>query len=974
MIRIAAVFSLLIVTLVAGSWATPVEIERPQNPIDPSLEQEAGATRALTALSAKLGSPWRAQSLNGATGTIHLAYGSGSESGTAVLTSDDAVRLALDFIATHPDVFRVDRNNLVVGGVPWAPGKWAVNFRQVHEGLLVIGGRADVCMTDDGKIFVIGSDYYPDIDVSTSPTLSLAQARQIASTDLGVPTTDAPRHDAEMRVLPVHDGSDVTYHLVWEVAHNTTDPVGRWISFVDAHDATVRWRYNEVRNLDVAGEVSAIVEDPDYCADPVDYTLAHMRVYLEETGEADTTAADGSFNIPAGVDPVTLVGRFEGPFLNVNVDWQQGEDAQLELVVVPGTPVTAYWDSLSSRWDERDCFYHANLVHDFIVTLDPSFTIMNYSMPCSVGINQECNAYWDGYGINFFRAGDCANTGRISDVIYHEYGHGVTQYIYSEGGSYGPNSNIHEGNSDIISIMILNNSIIGNGFNWDCGVGIRNADNTLCWPEDMNASGHHNGQLISGFIWDSLQLLIGEIGETEALDVMRNNWHFGRKLGLPQRLEDQVFWTFVADDDNGNVGDGTPHWNALCTAADNHCFPCPFMGVVIEHEPAAAIMEADIPIPLTATIYSTLTDLDPDSLLARYSVNSGPFVDTPLTGSDVDSLYSGEMPAQTAGSVVQYFLVAEDILGNRATHPDSAPPNIHTVYVDPSFGDDFETDIGWTVGAPGDDATEGFWERVDPNGTWHGPDPVQPEDDHTAAPGVMCFITGQGPEGGTIFSDNVDGGTTTLLSPPFNLSGASYTFVNYYRWYTDDAVFGYEEEYWVVQVRNDGGPWIDLENTTESNTSWIPMTFDVRALFGEDIGVIEFAFRATDGPSFTNVVEAGVDDFIIASDLGGGIVEVEPVLGGLPIVTQLGPIAPNPLATATSIRYALSNDATVRLDVYDVSGRHVRGLVNTRQSAGRYALRWDGLSAGGAPVGAGVYFAKLTVGAHSFVEKLTVLR
>ena len=46
----------------------------------------------------------------------------------------------------------------------------------------------------------------------------------------------------------------------------------------------------------------------------------------------------------------------------------------------------------------------------------------------------------------------------------------------------------------------------------------------------------------------------------------------------------------------------------------------------------------------------------------------------------------------------------------------------------------------------------------------------------------------------------------------------------------------------------------------------------------------------------------------------------------------------------------------------------------TRQAAGHYALRWDGQSNGGVPVGAGVYFAKLTVDTSILVKKLTVLR
>ena len=47
------------------------------------------------------------------------------------------------------------------------------------------------------------------------------------------------------------------------------------------------------------------------------------------------------------------------------------------------------------------------------------------ALPTRVNINDFCNAFWNGSSINFFRAGgQCPNTA-YSDVVLHEYGHGV---------------------------------------------------------------------------------------------------------------------------------------------------------------------------------------------------------------------------------------------------------------------------------------------------------------------------------------------------------------------------------------------------------------------------------------------------------------------------------------------------------------------------------------------------------------------
>jgi hypothetical protein len=975
--RIVKTLSVLAITSTVAVHSSPVEIPRPQDPIAPGFAEELSAQRALGTLERETGASWRLHAANGATGTIHLAYGSGVDLGVGRIESADAaLSAARGFVAAHPLVFGIDTEDLEVWDVAWAPGKWGVNFRQLHEGLRVLGGRVDVTLTDGGRVFVIGADVYGEIEVATTPSIGWEEARAIARRELGVEAMEGDRAPA-LRILPVHGTGGVSHHLVWEVDHRTRDPIGWWISYVDAHEGRVLWRPNQVRHVDVTGTVTGVVEDWDYCFGDSTQALANMIVTILGTGESDTTGADGSFTIPAGVDSVTLGLWFEGPWLGVNVDADFAPDSWLEVRAAPGVPIVAHWDTTSSRWDERDTWLHGNRSHDWILGLDSTLTEMDYSMPCLVGIDETCGAYWDGIGINFSRASDeCPNTGRIGDVVYHEYGHGVTWFMYGDLGDQPP-SRIHEGNADIFDNLITGFSLIGNGLYYDCGNGTRDSDNDLCWPDDAQGGeyGHHDGQMLAGFIWDTREILVASLGESEGVAAVASAWHFGRKLGKPYTFEDQIFWTFVGDDDDGDLENGgTPNYGALCEGAENHCFVCPDGGVEIRHDDADLLWDAETPIDVTAKIYSTAGELNPDSLLVRYTVNDGGFSDEPLSGSAVDSLYSGAIPGQEEGSGVEFFILGEDVLGNRTTDPWDAPASLYGVYVDPTVEDDLETPTGWTVGALGDDAYDGIWVRVDPVGSFFGMHPVQPEDDHTPDPGVMCFVTGQNVEGQAPYYNDVDGGTTSLLSPVYNLSGASVADLNYYRWYTDDSDTMPEEEFWIVQVKNNDGPWMELENTTRSLEEWVRRQFDLFALFGEEIGRVQVVFRATDEPGFNQIVEAGTDDFWIHTDLGGGVVAVEPVPGGVPAATLLGAVTPNPARTGATIRYQLADGADVELSIYDVSGRAVRRLVRTEQDAGYYAIRWDGRTDEQKTVGSGIYFARLRAGEKAFVRQLAILR
>ncbi len=69
---------------------------------------------------------------------------------------------------------------------------------------------------------------------------------------------------------------------------------------------------------------------------------------------------------------------------------------------------------------------------------------------------------------------------------------------------------------------------------------------------------------------------------------------------------------------------------------------------------------------------------------------------------------------------------------------------------------------------------------------------------------------------------------------------------------------------------------------------------------------------------------------------------------------------PNPFRSETKFRLALPAPASVRVAIYDVTGRQVRRLLERRVAAGDRDLAWDGKDDQGREVPAGIYFARLT--------------
>jgi flagellar hook assembly protein FlgD len=64
----------------------------------------------------------------------------------------------------------------------------------------------------------------------------------------------------------------------------------------------------------------------------------------------------------------------------------------------------------------------------------------------------------------------------------------------------------------------------------------------------------------------------------------------------------------------------------------------------------------------------------------------------------------------------------------------------------------------------------------------------------------------------------------------------------------------------------------------------------------------------------------------------------------------------------------------VRIDVFDVSGRHVHTLADGGIPRGAHALVWDGRNGSGHAVGAGVYFYRLVTEDGTFTKRTVLAR
>jgi Zn-dependent metalloprotease len=903
-----------------------------------------------------------AASVNSFTGHIHRAWGGSIHVGRPS-GRDEAANLALSFLRSESDLLQININNLILVSSRHGGHHWFINFRQQYNGIDVFGSVVTVRISDNGNVVLFGADYLPNINISTSPSISIASAIMAASSGL-LSSSISKTTEPNLIVFPVPNETGFVYKLGYTMEVSTNDPA-RWLTIIDANSGEILYRKNQIYFSTVDGFINGFI----YPTTPFDSLISRPFEYehLTVTGPGDLVTDTLGFFTGDISDSLRhrLTTSFSGDYIHtVN---NQGSDASHIDSLAAGDTLRFAWINSNSRADERNAYYHANVVHDFFKALDPEFTDLDYSLTCNVNLNQTCNAYWDGSSVNFFMAGGgCSNTGEIADVIYHEYGHGITDYQYRPDSPSGAQ---HEGWSDYTAATITNQPLIGRGFYSGNPNGyLRTVDNTNHYPEDWTGESHNDGLIISGALWNLREALAPRISYCDSL------FHFAR-YGLSGNYQDYLVDMIIYDDDDDNLFNLTPNWHAILDNFALHGI-YPLDAINISHTPLDDMAEMPDSIAVTATITCTLTPYNPDSMFVYYKTSeAGAFIPVRLDSTGNTNEFSAMIPAQPAGTIIEYFISVKDISGRVVLSPSTAP---HPTYffvvgqLSDQFSDSLEHASGWTIGAPDDDATTGVWERVDPIGTYADSDPnypYQPEDDHTPAPGIYCYITGQQPSGNPDNGANdVDGGVTSLTTPVYDMSGYENAIIEYFRWFTTSRNV---DDTFLVQISGDGGTtWQPVELLTTTENYWKRSRFLVSQLLTQR-NQVRLRFSAADRGT-GSIVEGGIDDVTLYSIASTGIKhEIE---NGIPTVFALKGNYPNPFNGKTEIRFDLPAQSDVELTIFDIAGRIVFNHTYTKLAAGSQVINWDSKSSAGLELASGIYLYKIQTNDFIASQKMLLLK
>ncbi|HMU68832.1 MAG TPA: hypothetical protein PKC38_02420, partial [Chitinophagales bacterium] len=820
------------------------------------------------------------------TGTPHRAYGQPID--VAGATPEDK---AINFFETYCKDYIPTTQGLVLTSSNTTDKYHYVSFIQQYNGLDVLWSEATVRINMQGEVAMFGLDFYKGIGISTTPAIDAASIGAFATTGIDVPVLGTEVAPA-LKVLPIPGATGMEYKLVYEVTvhtANVNDIPGAYYTLVDANNGFVYYRANRVHAcgeylMGANIQINADITDNPLLA-TVNRGLPYLRVKVD--GVNYYTDANGFLSLNTITAPTTARIYLRGLYARVSQGTGATNIDSADITVFPGDNVIQFDDEAGTVPSEVSAYYWQNIVHDHMKSYFPSFTDLDVDQLIRVERNDgSCNAFYDGTSTNFYQnGGGCPSTGLFNDVVMHEYGHGVNYDLYAALGDPGGMGNgaMQEGYADLWGITVTDNPVMGQGFLGGAGTFVRRYDaEPKVYPQDLVGEVHADGEIIAGAWWDVSENLGGDIESMTALWMETHNATVDGPSGSEGTIyTDVLIEALFADDDNGDLTDGTPNYNAIVEAFCEHGIT--MIGQVsTDHIGTFDFINSDEPISINVTIdfdYPTYVS----DVKMYYKVNNDPsWTESVMTSVDAVN-YVGEIAPQIAGSVISYYIQFSDINNCGGTvlpaEADLVDPNLPYFALVGAYQwhvEDFDNVFGsWEVDPFGtDDASTGEWDINTPiPSTDDVGYTVQTGEDHTVGDGNLCAFTGNAGEFDGVGTNDVDGGKTTLRSPFIDLTIYNDPIIVYYRKYSNDSPTSANpgNDVWQVYITDNGGDsWMKLERTYTSDNTWRRNAFRVKDYVDvtEDFGMIFIAQDSIDpsdpsGFLGGSLVEAAIDDMEI---------------------------------------------------------------------------------------------------------------
>ncbi|MBI3658262.1 MAG: hypothetical protein HY232_17800 [Acidobacteria bacterium] len=524
---------------------------------------------------------------------------------------DTLDRIARAFLLDNFQLFRVDPDTLILnrdasGNLGENNQIWYLHYDSQYRGVPVLDAMVSFTVIK-GNLTDIGMERINQFELSAAPRLTPAQAFEVAvrRVDRSLLAVDEVRDAGTLYVLPVAaEGFNVTgdpldslnydgpagegydYRLIYRTSFRIMDDERTLVAHVDAHTGEVLDFYDDNKYGQVRGGVY-----PRTVAEDNEVVLPFPMVTVTHNG-SQITDLGGFYAYTSGDAAVTLNGQYfrlvdRCGSVSARTSTEPGD---IDLGAGNGTDCDRDPGSGTTRAG-RNSFYSINharlLATKYLMGHPATARLLNSRFFVNTNISNRCNAFYS-LAVFFFKSGGgCNNTGEISDVVYHEWGHGLD--LVTNGARNGAKG---EAVSDINSMLHTRDRCVGPGFHQEgraqegesalcsleaCPTSVRDIGcmvtlsdiRSVCTRAEVHCDSH----VLSGAAWDLSQLLVQRYGENEGWRVAERLFFLAMpkmQTYVPTGNGNAYTAYLLAADDDGNIDNGVPDGDLIFQAFNAH--------------------------------------------------------------------------------------------------------------------------------------------------------------------------------------------------------------------------------------------------------------------------------------------------------------------------------------------------------------------------------------------------------------------
>jgi DNA/RNA endonuclease YhcR with UshA esterase domain len=353
----------------------------------------------------------------------------------------------------------------------------------------------------------------------------------------------------------------------------------------------------------------------------------------------------------------------------------------------------------------------------------------------------------------------------------------------------------------------------------------------------------------------------------------------------------------------------------------------------------------------------------------------------PMSEAKYTGTWNGDIPGQTVGTRIYYYIDCADAAGMDAEKPSVGgysyyvgTTTIQSVQEVPPGGDTSLMDTlavnveGYVTVEPGIFNDNTFYIQEE-SGAWHGIMVYDRTGSVTFERGdhvVVCGEVGEYSGQTQIALHFADAAQLTAVTPglvdPVSIATGMLQDVEFAEQF--ESVYVHAEDCTVYDEDLGFGEWA-ISNGGASDTCRVDdyADYDYVPSNGDNVyvrGIVGFVFGNYKIEPRGNE-DIAVNPAGISGDYFGG-------------KFGLAQNMPNPFNPKTTIAFNLTEPGDVTLEIYDVAGRRVAILLDGHMGAGVHMAHWDGRTSDGERAASGVYFYKLAAGDERTSRKMVLLK